>query len=66
MRDFIRKFRSASTTARLFSLGGKVHITKLHIYGTVAGGLTCLDIQEGHHLYGILVFVLAALDMLDD
>lgn len=66
MRDFLQHLRSARTTDRLFTLFGKVHITKLHIYGVTAGGLTMLDIHDGHHLYGILVFVLAALDMVDD
>jgi hypothetical protein len=65
LRNAIRKFRSAHATEGLFKFCG-LHITKLHVYGSVAGTLALQDFHEGHFTYSLGVLALAALDMADD
>lgn len=46
----------------------KVHerVTKIHVYGGVAGTLFFLDTADGHILYGVGVMVLAVIDLRDE
>ena len=65
IRRAFRTFCHASATDRLVSWCG-VHITKIHVYGVTAGGLSFMDFHEGRHGYGLGVLVLAFLDLKDD
>lgn len=41
------------------------HFNKLIIYLVIAGALMFQDFMEGHHSYGLCVFSLAILDVMD-
>lgn len=58
-------FCRARMTEHLVTWCG-VHITKVHVYMTVAGLMCLLDFARGHGEYGLLVLVLAALDLMGD
>ena len=65
LRNAVRKFRSARATDCVFCWCG-AHITKLHIYGGVAGVLAIQDFHEGRVMYSLGVMALALLDMGSD
>lgn len=61
----LRRLAFSKVTCPLITFAG-VHITKLHLYMSTAGGITLLDYKDGHHMYGTLVLILALIDMTDD
>lgn len=68
MHDFkhaARRFCVARTTERLVSFG-RVHLTKLHVYGATSGGLTLSYWNHGEPIFGLFVLGMAALDMSND
>lgn len=60
-----RRFAIARMTDHLFTLCS-VKITKLHIYGGLAGAVSLMDFADGHIFYSCGVWGMALMDMSKD